>query len=109
MADRIVVLRAHDAVSFVADGCAALAEAVNEIRLQRRGDKKLIRAYAAMVVAYSRVQREELSVRGETTRLAVIDHLVERLDQAEAEEINISVLDIVDRIHGELTREPAAL
>ena len=62
-----------------------------------------------MVVAYSRVQRDELSVRGETTRLAVIDHLVERLDQAEAEEINISVLDIVDRIHGELTREPAAL
>lgn len=109
MADRIVVLRAHDAVSFVADGCAALAEAVNEIRLQRRGDKDLIRAYAAMVVAYSRVQRDELSVRGETTRLAVIDHLVERLDQAEAGEINISVLDIVDRLHGELTREPAAL
>ena len=39
MADRIVMLRAHDAVSFVADGCAALVEAVNEIRLQRRGDK----------------------------------------------------------------------
>jgi hypothetical protein len=107
MADRIVVLRAHDAVSFVADGCAALADAVNEVRLQRRGDEELIRAYAAMVVAYSRVQRDELSVRGETARLAVIDHLVERLGQAGAGEINISVLDIVDRLHGELTREPA--
>ena len=40
-------------------------------------------------------------------RLAVIEHLVERLAQARNGEITTPALDIVDRLHGELTAEPA--
>jgi hypothetical protein len=36
----------------------------------------------------------------------VIDHLVERLDQARAGEISIPLLDIADRLHAELVRQP---
>ena len=34
------------------------------------------------------------------------DHLVERLDQARAGEISIPLLDIADRLHAELVRQP---
>lgn len=37
MTDRIVVLKNDDAIGFVADACAALAAAVNEIRVSRSG------------------------------------------------------------------------
>ena len=105
MADRVVVLRDRDGLSFVADGCAALADAANEIRLARAGDADLVRAYAELVVAYSRLMRDGLAERGETVRLAIIDHLVERLRQAQAGEVAMSVLDLVDRLHGELSSE----
>lgn len=104
MTDRIVVLKADDPVSFVAEACAALADAVNEIRIQRRGDVVLVKAYAEMVVAYAQLLRPELSAQGDA-RLAIIDHLVMRLRQAQADEITMSVQEIVDRLHGELTRE----
>lgn len=107
MTDRIVVLRDREALSFVADGCAALADAANQIRLARAGDAELVNVYAEMVVAYSHLVRDGLAERGETVRLAIIDHLVERLRQAQTGEIAMSVLDIVDRLHGELTRERA--
>ena len=105
VADRVVVLRDRDGLSFVADGCAALADAANEIRLARAGDADLVRAYAELVVAYSRLMRDGLAERGETVRLAIIDHLVERLRQAQAGEVAMSVLDLVDRLHGELSSE----
>jgi CRP-like cAMP-binding protein len=103
--DRIVVLRDRDPRSFLADGCAALADAANQIRLARASEAEVVTVYAEMVVAYSRVLRDDLAERGETVRLAVIDHLVERLRQAQRGEIRVSALDVVDRLHGELTRE----
>jgi hypothetical protein len=36
----------------------------------------------------------------------VIDHLVERLGQARAGDISIPLLDIADRLHAELVRQP---
>lgn len=104
MPDRILVLRPDDPVSFVADACAALADAVNEVRVVRSTDEELVATYAELVVAYSRGMREQLTAEG-TARLAVIDHLVDRLRQAQAGEITLPVLDVVDRLHAELTRE----
>ena len=110
MTDRIVVLRTDDALAFVADACAAFADAVNEIRVSRAGDTDLVSAYAEMVVAYSRLLRSRpCSDRHRPAHLAIVDHLVERLRQAQNHEITTPVLDIVDRLHGELTREPAGV
>lgn len=108
MTDRIVVLKNDDAIGFVADACAALAAAVNEIRVSRSGDQDLVSAYAEIVVAYSRLLRHQSSDdRYGSAHLAIVDHLVERLRQAQNNDITTPVLDIVDRLHGELTREPA--
>jgi hypothetical protein len=110
MTDRSVVLRKDDALVFVADACAALADAINEIRASRTGDTNLTAAYAEMVVAYSRLLRDQLSdARHGPANLAIVDHLAERLRQAQNNEITTPVLDIVDRLHGELTREPAGV
>lgn len=107
MVDRVVVLRAEDAESFVADGCAALADAVNEIRLVVSSDSVLVDAYAEMVVAYARLVRPRLLEEDSTVRLAVMDHLVERVAEVRSGLIALPVLDIVDRLHGELTGESA--
>lgn len=104
MADRIVVLRTESAVS--SDACAALADAVNEIRACRASDRELVNTYAEMVAAYSRLVRPMLAQGSHgAVHLAVIDHLIERLRQARAGEITTPVLDFVDRLHAELTRE----
>src|SRR5438094_880676 len=86
MADRVVVLRSDDAMGFVGEACAE------------------------MVVAYSRLVGRGLADDPHgTARRNIIDHLVERLRQARAGEFTLPVLDIIDRLHGELTREPAAV
>lgn len=83
----------------------ALADVVNETRLWRSSDPLLIESYAAFVRDYADLARPALAAEAaSTTRLAVIDHLVTRLGQARSHEINISVLDIVDRLHAELSR-----
>jgi hypothetical protein len=83
MTDRIVVLRTDDALAFVADACAALADAVNEIRVSRAADTDLTSAYAEMVVAYGRLLRHHLSDSAHGPgHLAIVDHLIERLRQA---------------------------
>lgn len=107
MTDRVVVLHADDALSFVADGCVALADAVNETRLVSDSRQGLVDSYAEMVVALARLMRPQLLGEGETVRVAVIDHLIERLGQARTGEFPTPVLDIVDRLHGELVRELA--
>ena len=107
MNERIVVLRPDEGISFVADACAALAEAVNGVRPTRSGDAELTNVYAEMVRAYARVVRPRLVDHGEEVRVAVIDHLLGRLDEAQAGVRAIAVVDIIDRLHGELVRDDA--
>jgi ethanolamine utilization protein EutA (predicted chaperonin) len=78
-------------LSFIADACAALADAVDEIRIQRRGDAVLVKAYAEMVVAYGQLLRPQLAAQGDVARLAIIDHLVMRLQQAQEGQITMPV------------------
>ena len=110
MGSRVVVLRADDGIGFVADACAALAEAVNQVRVVRSTDSTLVEAYTETVVAYSELVRRQLSAQdpAETVRVTIIDHLIGRVRQAQAGEITIPVLDVVDRLHGEITRQSAS-
>ena len=105
MNERIVVLRPEEGISFVADACAALAEAVNDLRPTRSGDAELTTVYAEMVRVYARLVRPWLVDHSEDVRVAVIDHLLGRLDEAQAGVRAISVIDIIDRLHGELVRD----
>lgn len=106
MADRVVVLRSSDGLQYLADSCAAIAEAVNEIRLVRPGHQDLIEVYAEMVHGYARLVRRALvSEPQATVRLAIIDHLIERLRQAQAGEITVPLVDVIDRLHAEVSRE----
>jgi hypothetical protein len=111
MGDRVVVLRSDDGLGFLADACAALAEAVNEVRVARAGDADLVEVYAEVVVAYSRLARRRLDdcPPAATARGNILRHLEERIRQAGIGEITIPLLDVVDRLHGELTREPTAV
>ena len=110
MGDRVVVLRAADGIGFVADACAALAGAVNGIRVTRSTDGHLVEADTELVVASSRLVRRQLADDpAQAVRITIIDHPVGRIRQAQAGEITIAVLDIVDRLHGEVTREPAGV
>ena len=107
MVDRVVVLHADDGLSFIADACAVMADAVNETRLVTSGHANLVEAYAEMVVAFARLVRPRLLDDGETVRVAVIDHLLHRLTEARTGLIALPVLDVVDRLHGELTQDHA--
>jgi hypothetical protein len=84
-----------------------MADAVNETRLVTAGHADLVEAYAEMVVAFARLVRPRLLDDGETVRVSVMDHLLDRLVQARAGLIALPVLDIVDRLHGELTQTTA--
>ena len=104
--ERVVVLRSEDPLGFVADACDALAEAVNRMRAVRSSDADLVDTYAELVLAYTRLVRRGLTDEpAKTARLNIVEHLVERLRQARAGEINLRVLDVVDRLHAEITRE----
>jgi hypothetical protein len=103
--DRVVVLRPDDPVAFLAEECAAAADAVNELRVASAADAALVDVYAELVVAYARVERNSYS----GARLAVIDHLIERIAQARGGEIVTPLVDIVDRLHGELTSTAATV
>ena len=105
--DKVVVLRAQDGLSFVADACSALAEAVSEIRVAKRSEPDLLDVYTELVVAYVRLSRPRLLAQQEAVRVAILDHLMERLAQAQDGAIRLPVIDIVDRLHGELEREHA--
>ena len=108
MGDRVVVLRTDDGIGFVADACAASAEAVHQVRVSRATDADLGDAYTELVIAYSELVRRRLTDDPHaTTRITIIDHLLGRIRQAQAGDITVPVLDVVDRLHGELTREPA--
>jgi hypothetical protein len=104
MSDRVVVLRTQDPVSFVADACGALAEVVNKIQAWGPSHDELVRVYAELVRALANLERPILA-RAESgeVRLNIVDHLIERLDQAQSGQINMAVADIADRLHGEIT------
>jgi hypothetical protein len=104
MPDRIVVLRDRDPFAFFADACAALAGAVNELHAWSVAHDELVAAYAAMLRAYAGVVRPTLQ---DVVSGRIIDHVLERLEQAERGEISIPVTDILDRLHGVLVSEPA--
>jgi hypothetical protein len=104
MPDRIVVFRDHDPLSFVADACAALADAVNEPHVWTARDVELVASYAALVRAYASLVRPAVQ---EEIRGRIIDHVLERLGEAERGEIVTPAVDIVDRLHGELTHQPS--
>jgi hypothetical protein len=71
------------------------------------GDQLLIETYAEMLHSYSNLLRPGLVGDPEcAVQVKVIDQLVERLVQARASEINIPFLDIADRLHAELVRQP---
>ena len=97
--DRVVVLRPDDPVAFLAEACAAAAASVMELRVARVADAALVDVYSELVVAYARVERNSYS----GARLAVIDHLTGRIAEARGGEIVTPLVDIVDRLHGELT------
>src|SRR5205823_5222204 len=96
--ERIVVLRPSDALSFIADACAAVADAINEPHAWTESDPELVEVYAELVVAYARLVRPRM----EGVRAAVIDHLIDRAGQARRGEIVTPLVDIADRLHGEL-------
>jgi hypothetical protein len=107
MSDQVLILKRDNALDFVPNACAALAHSVNELRVSRVGDHPLIETYAEMLRAYSNLLRPTLvSDPSCATQAKVIDHLVERLRQARAGEISIPLLDIADRLHAELVRQP---
>ena len=103
--DRVVVLRPDDPIGFLAEVCAAAAAAANELRVARVTDAALVDVYAELVVAYARVERNTYT----GARLAIIDHLIERIAEARRGEIVTPLVDIVDRLHGELTSALASI
>jgi hypothetical protein len=102
--DRVVVFRADNPLGFVADVCAALADSVNEIRELRPTDKTLEETYAEMLCAYASLMHPVIAgAPSSESRLAIIEHLLDRLRQARAGDINYSLLNVADRLHAELT------
>jgi hypothetical protein len=107
MGDQVLILRRDNPLDFVAEVCAALADSINEIHISRKGDRLLADTYAEMLCAYSNLLRPGMVVDpGSSIQLNVIDHLVERLGQARDGTISIPLLDIADRLHAELVRQP---
>jgi hypothetical protein len=107
MGDQVLILRPENPLDLVADVCAALADSLNEIHVTRVGDGLLADTYAELLCAYCNLLRPGMvSNPGCATQLNVIDHLIERLGQARTGEISIPLLDIADRLHAELVRQP---
>lgn len=55
---------------------------MNETRLVTAGHADLVEAYAEMVPAFARLVRPRLLDDDEMVRVAAMDHLLDRLDQA---------------------------
>ena len=109
MGDQVVVLRSGDPLGFIADGCAAVAKLVNETHLWNSSDQLITETYAELLVALAHLMRPALLGDASSgTQLAIIDHLVERLSRARAGEFNVPVLDVADRLHAELIRQPVS-
>ena len=66
-------MHADGGLSFIADACAVMADAVNETQLVTVGHTDLLEAYAEMVEAFARLVRPRLLDDGEAVRVAVMD------------------------------------
>src|SRR5437879_3039318 len=95
--ERIVVLHEETPAAFLADACRAVAEAVNSVHVAGPGQEALVDVYAELVGAYARLQmgRSEVS----DTERNVMTHLLERIRQARAGEIEMPLADIADQLH----------
>ena len=110
MTDRVVVFASDLPKQFLIDVCAALADATNEPYVWVSADEELVTVYAEAVIALARVRRTELEEHpGSQVHLAVIDHLVQRIEQIRAGEIGFRLADVVDRLHAESLREPVGV
>lgn len=106
MTDRVVVLRDGRPYQFLVDACAALADQVNEPHALSAAEDELLAVYAEAVIALARLHRGELEGRPEfRAPIAVIDHLIERVHQCRAGEIELRLADVVDRLHAESLSE----
>lgn len=106
MAERIVVLRSHQAMRFLVDACAALADEVNEPHAWTASDDELLVVYAETVSTLARLRRSELAgLSGSEVQIAIIDHLIERVRETRAGEIGFRLADVADRLHAEATRD----
>lgn len=107
MSERIIVLRSEQPQQVLVDVCSALADAVNEPHAWRPSDTELLNVYAETVSALARFRRTELAEHpGSGVSVAVIDHLLDRIRQKQAGEIEIPLADLVDRLHAEAICEP---
>lgn len=106
MSERIVVLRSEQPMRYLVDACGALADAVNEPHAWRSSDEELLTVYAEAVSALARLRRAQLAERpGSEVPVAIIDHLIERLRQTRAGEIEMRLADVIDRLHAEAVSE----
>lgn len=107
MSERIIILRSEQPRQVLVDVCAALADAVNEPHAWRSTDTELLTVYAEAVSALARLRRAQLVEHpGDEVHVAIIDHLLDRLGQTRAGEIEIPLADVVDRLHPEAVSEP---
>ena len=111
MSEHVVVLDPGRPLGFLEDACAALAEAVSEMRDGAPGSEELAVVYGEVVGAYARLLREELSRMPETSPagLNIVDHLLERLRQVRSRECTIEVAEIADQLHGRLCEATAPI
>lgn len=108
MSERIIVLRSEQPMRFLIEVCAALADAVNEPHAWRPSDAELLTVYAEAVSALAHIRRAQLAERsGAEVPIAIIDHLIERLRQVRAGEIEIPLADVIDRLHAEAVSDLA--
>jgi hypothetical protein len=98
------VLRSGQSLQFLMDTCAALADDVNEPHAWTNADQGLLNVYAEVVTALARLRREELAGRSEA-KVAIIDHLIERVRQTRAGEISMRLADVLDRLHAEAVHD----
>ncbi|MGD0391415.1 MAG: hypothetical protein ABSC41_02105 [Acidimicrobiales bacterium] len=106
MSERIIVLRTEQPQRVLVDVCSALADAINEPHAWRTADTELLTVYAEAVSSLARLRRAQLAGRpGTEVPVAIIDHLLDRLRQTQAGEIEMPLADVVDRLHAEAIRD----
>jgi len=106
MSERIIVLRTEQPQRVLVDVCSALADAINEPHAWRTTDTELLTVYAEAVSSLARLRRAQLAGRpGTEVPVAIIDHLLDRLRQTQAGEIEMPLADVVDRLHAEAIRD----
>jgi hypothetical protein len=106
MSERIIVLRTEQPQRVLVDVCSVLADAINEPHAWRTTDTELLTVYAEAVSSLARLRRAQLAGRpGTEVPVAIIDHLLDRVRQTQAGEIEMPLADVVDRLHAEAIRD----